>query len=67
MVSRKDLIYETNKHIDNSQQFETIRSFTKNIFNGKINLNYADNYQSNSLKQNQEARKMVEKQVLMTA
>ena len=49
MKNREDLIFETNKHIYNFQQFEAIRPFAKNILGGKTALNNADEYQSNLL------------------
>ena len=39
MVNKKYLIFEANKYIYDFQQFETIRSFAKNIFAGKITSN----------------------------
>ena len=47
MVNRKDLIYKTENNINSFQQFETIKYFAKNIFNGKITLNNADKGESN--------------------
>ena len=44
-VKRGDLVYETDKYVDNFQQFEAITSFTKNIFYNKINLDEADKAQ----------------------
>ena len=37
-MNREDLIFETNKDICNFQQFETIKSFAKNIYDGKFTL-----------------------------
>ena len=37
-MNRKDFIFETNKYTCNLQQFETIKSIAKNIFEGKIDL-----------------------------
>ena len=42
MVKREDLIFKTDKYKCNFQSFETIRSFTKYIFDGKVTLCYAD-------------------------
>ena len=42
MVNREDSIFKTDKNIYNFQQFETIRSFVKVIFNDKITLNHTD-------------------------
>ena len=47
---RKDLKYETNNHVHDFQQFETIRSFGDNIYIGKIRINEAEMDQSNLLK-----------------
>ena len=38
-VVRGNFIYETIKYVYHSQQFETIRSFAKDMFAGKTNLN----------------------------
>ena len=48
-MNRKDITYETFGYINNFQQFETIRSFAKNIFNHIITLKGADENQSNLL------------------
>ena len=45
----EDLVYETDKYVYNFQQYETIRSFGKYIFAGKITLDNADKDQSNLL------------------
>ena len=50
-VNREDLIFEEDSYINNFQQSEIIRSFAKNVFNGKITLNNADENQSNLLVQ----------------
>ena len=47
MVIREELFYKTDNYIQSFQQFETIRSFAKNIFNSKITLNNADEDHSN--------------------
>ena len=41
-MNRGDLIHKTNKYVYNFQQFETIRSFAKNIFANFIILDNAD-------------------------
>ena len=48
-IERKDLKYETNKHMHNFQQFETIRSFGANIFTGKISMDAGKMDQTNLL------------------
>ena len=35
MIHRKDLIYKRKKYVYNFQEFETIKLFTKNIFEEK--------------------------------
>lgn len=42
-----NFIYETKKYVCSFQQFKTIRSFAKNIFAGKTNLNDTNKDQSN--------------------
>ena len=49
MVNKEASIFETSKYAYNFQQFETIRSFAKNILGGKITLNNDDEDQSNLL------------------
>ena len=49
IVKREDLVYETDRYKYNFQQFETIRSFAKNIYVGKITLDDADKTQSDLL------------------
>ena len=41
-AKRKDLKFETNSYIFDYQQFETIRSFSDSISNGKINIRSRD-------------------------
>ena len=48
-IKRKHLKYETNKHLYDFQQFETMRSFGDSIYTGKININVAERDQSNLL------------------
>ena len=49
IVKRGDSIYKTNKHVYNFQQFETIGSSSRNIFDDEITLNNADEGRSNLL------------------
>ena len=49
IVKGEHVVYETNKYVDNFQQYETIRSFSKNIFAHIINLDNADKDQSDLL------------------
>ena len=49
MVNKEDLVFWTNKYINNFQQFENARSFAENIFNAKIILYNADEGQNNLL------------------
>ena len=49
MVNKEASIFETSKYVYNLQQFETIRSFAKNILGDKITLNNDDEDQSNLL------------------
>ena len=49
IIRRKDLKYETKKHMYDFQQYETIRSFGDNIYTGKINIDEAEMDQSNLL------------------
>ena len=48
-MNREDLIYKTFRHFYNFQQLQTIRYFTKNIFNGQNTLNDANKDQANLL------------------
>ena len=50
IIRRKDLKYETKKHMYDFQQYETIRSFGDNIYTGKINIDEAEMDQSNLFK-----------------
>ena len=47
IINRKKVTFETDNKCINFQQFETIRSFTKSIFNGRITLNHADEDRGN--------------------
>ena len=49
MVNKEDLVFWTNKYINNFQQFENTRSFAENTFNAKIILYNADEGQNNLL------------------
>ena len=49
MANRRASMFEGSKYVHNFQQFETIRSFAKNILGGKITLNNTDEDQSNLL------------------
>ena len=49
-IKQKELIYRTNKCKYDFQQYETIRSFGKNIYDGKITKDEAEEDQSNLLK-----------------
>ena len=49
-IKRKDLKYETKKHIYDFQQYEKIRSFGESIYTGKAKLVEAEEDQSNLLK-----------------
>ena len=42
MVNRKNLFHEGKLDIHNMQQFYTIKSFARNIFNNKTSLDEAD-------------------------
>ena len=48
-IKRKDLIYKTNNHRYDFQQYDTIRSFGDNIYTAKININEAEMNQTNLL------------------
>ena len=48
MVNRR-LIYESRKYVHNFQHFETVRSFSRNIFTDKNALNDADKDKSDLL------------------
>ena len=48
-IDREKLIYKTNKHTYDFRKFNTIRTFGKDIYNGKITLEEADESQSDLL------------------
>ena len=41
-IKGEDLIYRTNKYKCDFQQYETIRSFGKSIYTGKVTIDEAD-------------------------
>ena len=45
---QKDLVYNTNKNIDDFQQYEARRSFGDSIYNDKISIDEADIDQTSS-------------------
>ena len=49
-IKREDLKYKTKNYIYNFQWYETIRSFGKSVYAGKINIDEAEMDQSNSVK-----------------
>ena len=48
-VDREKLVYKSNKNKYNFKNFQTIRIFGEDIYNGEITLEEADEYQSNLL------------------
>ena len=48
-IKQEDLIYKENKYKYDSQQYETIRSFSESIYAGKINIDETEMDQSNLL------------------
>ena len=46
-VEREKLFYKSNKNKYNFKNFQIIKTFGKDIYNGKINFEKADEYQSN--------------------
>ena len=48
-INRKDLIYKAGKYKYDSQQYETIRSFSESNYTGKINIDKAKMDQTNLL------------------
>ena len=49
-IKRINLKYETKKYIFDFQRYETIRFFGDNIYTGKLNIDEAEMYESNLLK-----------------
>ena len=47
MQTEKKLIYKTKKHTYDFKKFQTIRRFGKDIYEGEITFEEADEYQSN--------------------
>ena len=45
MVDREKLVYKTNEYTYDFRNFQTITSFGREIYNGKITLKEADRYQ----------------------
>ena len=48
-VDRENLVYEASEYEYNFQDFLTIRTFGRDIYNGEITLKEADEYQSSLL------------------
>ena len=48
-IDREKLVYKTDKHTYDFRKFNTIRTFGKDIYNGKITLEEADESQSDLL------------------
>ena len=48
-IDREKLVYKTDKHSYDFRKFNTIRTFGKDIYNGKITLEEADESQSDLL------------------
>ena len=57
MVNSENLTHQTNKYVYNFQQFETIKSLTKNISLGNITLNDSDKNKKDLLFENGEILK----------
>ena len=57
MVNSENLTHQTNKYVYNFQQFETIKSLTKNISLGNITLNDSDRDKKDLLFENGEILK----------
>ena len=45
-MDREKLFYKSNKNTYNFKEFQTIRTFGEDIYNGEISLGEADEYQS---------------------
>ena len=56
MVNRGYIIFETNKHVNDFQRFETIRCFAENFLGGEVTLNNADEDQSNLLVEKEKSK-----------
>ena len=48
-VDREKLVYKTNEYTYNFENFQTIKTFGEDIYEGKITLKEADNYQADLL------------------
>ena len=48
-VDRGKLIYETNEYTYSFKNFQTIKTFGRDIYEGKITIEEADKYQTNLL------------------
>ena len=48
-VDRENLIYETNEYVYSFKIFQTIKTFGRDIYEGKITINAADEYQKHLL------------------
>ena len=48
-VDREKLIYETNEYTYSFKNFQTIKTFGRDIYEGKITIEEADKYQTNLL------------------
>ena len=48
-VDREKLIYETNEYTYSFKNFQTIKTFGRDIYEGKITLEKANEYQTNLL------------------
>ena len=48
-VDREKLVYETNEYTYSFKNFQTIKTFGRDIYEGKITIEEADKYQTNLL------------------
>ena len=48
-VDKEKLVYKTNEYTDSFENFQTIKTFSKDIYDGANTLKEADDYQTNSL------------------
>ena len=48
-VDREELVYKTNEYTYSFQNFQTIKTFSKNIYGGSFKLKEADKYQTDLL------------------
>ena len=49
MIDRENLVYRTNEYTYSFQNFRTINTFGRDVYNGKLTLKEADEDQSNLL------------------